>query len=135
MAMVEATKPDFGTRLKHAREARGVSLRQIADSTKISVGFLEALERNDIGRLPGGIFSRSFVRSYALEIGVDPEQAVRDFIVQFPDDSVTAGSPHVAQLDYTSAPASRRRGPASIIAFVALSLLIGGVILFFALSR
>ena len=63
MAMVEAIKPDFGTRLKHAREERGVSLRQIADSTKISVGFLEALERNDIGRLPGGIFSRSFVRS------------------------------------------------------------------------
>ena len=134
MAMVEATKPDFGTRLKHAREERGVSLRQIADSTKISVGFLEALERNDIGRLPGGIFSRSFVRSYAMEIGVDPEQAVRDFMVQFPDDSVTAGSPHVAQHDYESDTTMRGRSPATIIAVVAVSLVIG-VILFFALSR
>ena len=134
MAMVEATKPDFGTRLKHAREARGVSLRQIADSTKISVGFLEALERNDIGRLPGGIFSRSFVRSYALEIGVDPEQAVRDFIVQFPDDSVTAGSPHVAQHDYESDTTTPDRSPVPIIAVVGVALLIG-VILFFALSR
>ena len=134
MAMVEATKPDFGTRLKHAREERGVSLRQIADSTKISVGFLEALERNDIGRLPGGIFSRSFVRAYALEIGVDPEQTVRDFIVQFPDDSVTAGSPHVAQHDYESDTTTHDRSPVTIIALVGVSLLLG-VILFFALSR
>jgi cytoskeletal protein RodZ len=121
--------------MKRAREERGVSLRKIADSTKISVGFLEALERNDIGRLPGGIFSRSFVRSYASEIGVDPEQAVRDFIVQFPDDSVTAGSPHVAQHDYELETTPRRRGPATtIITVLAISVFIG-VILFFALSR
>ena len=56
---------------------------------------LEALERNDISRLPGGIFSRAFVRSYAAEIGADPEQTVRDFLSQFPHDSVTVGSPHV----------------------------------------
>ena len=134
MAMVEATKPDFGTRMKRAREERGVSLRHIADATKISVGFLEALERNDISRLPGGIFSRAFVRSYALEIGADPEQAVRDFIVQFPDDSVTAGSPHVAQRNYESDTAMRRRSPAMLITVVAISLLIGAI-LFFTLSR
>ena len=134
MAMVEAAKPDFGTKMKHAREARGVSLRQIADATKISVGFLEALERNEIGRLPGGIFSRSFVRSYAVEIGVDPEQAVRDFIVQFPDDSVTAGSPHVAQRDYDAETTTSGRSPATIIAVVAISLAIG-VFLFLALAR
>jgi len=81
--------------MRLAREQRGVSLRQIAEATKISVSALEALERNDISRLPGGIFSRAFVRSYAAEIGVDPEQTVRDFLSQFPHDSVTAGSPHV----------------------------------------
>jgi cytoskeletal protein RodZ len=134
MAIVDAIKPDFGNRMKRAREERGVSLRQIADETKISVGFLEALERNDISRLPGGIFSRAFVRSYAIEIGVDPEQAVRDFIVQFPDDSVTAGSPHVAQRDYEAETSTRRRGSGTLIALVAISAIIG-VILFFALSR
>lgn len=134
MAMVEATKPDFGTRMKRAREERGVSLRQIADSTKISVGFLEALERNDIGRLPGGIFSRSFVRAYAMEIGVDAEQAVRDFIAQFPDDSVTAGSPHVAHHDYEADTTTSSRSPVTLIAVVAVALVIG-VILFLALSR
>src|ERR687887_2511677 len=86
---------DFGRKLREARERRGIPLRQIAEATKISVGQLEALERNDISRLPGGIFSRAFVRSYAAEIGVDPEQTVREFLAQFPHDSVTAGSPHV----------------------------------------
>ena len=69
MAAIRATEGDFGSRMRHAREQRGVSLRQIADATKISVSQLEALERNDVSRLPGGIFSRAFVRSYADERG------------------------------------------------------------------
>ena len=64
---------DFGGKLRQARERRGISLRQIAASTKISAAALEALERNDISRLPGGIFSRAFVRSYAAEVGLDPD--------------------------------------------------------------
>src|SRR3989337_2118994 len=93
--MADRPPGDFGRSLREARERRGVSLRQIANATKIGVSALEALERNDISRLPGGIFSRAFVRSYAIEVGLDPEQTVRDFLVQFPHDSVTAGSPHV----------------------------------------
>jgi cytoskeletal protein RodZ len=95
MPATKGSEGDFGSRMRHAREQRGVSLRQIAETTKISVSALEALERNEISRLPGGIFSRAFVRSYAAEIGVDPEQTVREFLSQFPHDSVTAGSPHV----------------------------------------
>jgi cytoskeleton protein RodZ len=94
MAAMEGSEADFGSRMRYAREQRGVSLRQIAEATKISVSVLDALERNDISRLPGGIFSRAFVRSYAAEIGVDPEQTVREFLSQFPHDSVTAGSQH-----------------------------------------
>jgi cytoskeletal protein RodZ len=74
---------DFGDRLKAAREERGVSLRQIATSTKISMSALEALERGDLSRLPGGIFSRAFVRAYAGEVGLDPEEAVKGFLIEF----------------------------------------------------
>ena len=74
---------DFGGKLRQARERRGISLRQIATSTKIGVAALEALERNDISKLPGGIFSRGFVRSYAVEVGLDPEETVREFIERF----------------------------------------------------
>jgi len=74
---------DLGTRLRQAREARGVSLREIATTTKISVAALEALERDDYSRLPGGIFSRAFVRAYALAVGLDPEATVTEFLVEF----------------------------------------------------
>jgi len=74
---------DFGGKLRQARERRGISLRQIAAITKISAAALEGLERNDISKLPGGIFSRAFVRSYAAEIGLNPEETVREFLARF----------------------------------------------------
>lgn len=131
MALTEAAKPDFGTRMKRSREERGVSLRQIADVTRISVVALEALERNEISRLPGGIFSRGIVRSYALQVGLDPEQTVRDFLASFPDDSVTVGSPHVRRDDLDERP---RRGSGTVVAIlVAVSALLGAIV-YFALS-
>src|SRR5436190_2857995 len=74
---------DFGGQMRLARERRGISLRQIAATTKISIAALEALERNDVSKLPGGIFSRSFVRSYATEVGLDPDETVREFLDRF----------------------------------------------------
>lgn len=94
----ERPAADFGARLRAAREGRGVSLRAIAEATKISVRALEALERNDISHLPGGIFSRAFVRAYAIEVGLDPEQTIADFITLFPDESVTQGHPKTRDL-------------------------------------
>src|SRR6202171_3051831 len=89
--MAPLTPGGLGSRLRETRERKGITLRQIANATKISVGALEALERNDISRLPGGIFSRAFVRSYAIEVGLEPEETIREFIAQFPHDSVKAG--------------------------------------------
>src|SRR5581483_4626265 len=85
---------DFGRKLREARERKGVSLRQIASATKISVSALEALERNDLAKLPGGIFSRAFVRSYASEVGLDPDEAIEDFLSQYPDPPHTAAPVH-----------------------------------------
>ena len=101
MGLPSPSAADFGSRMRHVREQRGVSLRQIAQTTKLSVSALEALERNDVSRLPGGIFSRAFVRSYATEIGADPEDTVRDFLSHFPYESVSGGGPH-AQADERS---------------------------------
>jgi cytoskeleton protein RodZ len=79
---------DFGAYLRQARERQGVSLREIATATKISVPALEALERNDISRLPGGIFTRSFVRSYAREVGLDADDTVQRFLDRFPGEAL-----------------------------------------------
>jgi cytoskeletal protein RodZ len=70
----------LGARLKQARAAKGLSLGEIAATTKIAPAALEALERGDYSRLPGGIYSRAFIRAYAAEVGLEPEAAVRDFI-------------------------------------------------------
>src|SRR6476659_10805116 len=129
MGLPNSSAGDFGARMRHTREQRGVSLRQIAQTTKLSVSALEALERNDISRLPGGIFSRAFVRSYAAEIGVDPEQTVRDFMSQFPHESV-ASHPHA-----TSGDRSReRRLVARAMMVVATLAVVAVVILFLALK-
>jgi cytoskeleton protein RodZ len=79
---------DIGAHLREARERAGITLRDVASATKISVPSLEALERNDIARLPGGIFVRAFVRAYARQVGLDPEDAVRRFVARFPDAAV-----------------------------------------------
>jgi cytoskeleton protein RodZ len=79
---------DIGAHLREARERAGITLRDVASATKISVPSLEALERNDIARLPGGIFVRAFVRAYAKRVGLDPEDAVRRFVARFPDAAV-----------------------------------------------
>jgi cytoskeletal protein RodZ len=129
MVMANVPGADFGTKLRRARERRGISLRQIATATKISVGALEALERSDISRLPGGIFSRAIVRSYALEVGLDPEQTIREFISQFPHDSVTAGSPHVPQEDH-AAIESDRESARTVATLVAISVAVAALILY-----
>jgi cytoskeletal protein RodZ len=82
--------PAFGERLRLARERRGLSVSQIAARTKISITALEALERNDVSKLPGGLFSRAFVRSYAREVGLDANETVREFIERCDG---TAGEP------------------------------------------
>lgn len=103
------TTGDFGSRLREARERKGVSLRAIADVTRISMVFLEALERSDISRLPGGIVSRAFVRAYATEVGLDAEATVEDFVRQFPHETVTVGHPPSARLDDLNSRAGDRR--------------------------
>lgn len=74
-----------GARLKQARESKRVTLRQIANTTRIAVSALDAIERDDVKKLPGGIFGRSFVRAYASELKLDVEQTVTDFFAQFPE--------------------------------------------------
>jgi len=73
---------EFGRQLKEAREGRGISLREVATATKISVSVLESLESGDFSRLPGGIFSRAFVRSFAVEVGLNGDEIVEQFIVE-----------------------------------------------------
>ncbi len=61
-------------RLAVIRQRNGLSLEQIADSTKISSRFLRAIEAEQYDKLPGGILSRSYLRQYAAAIGFDEDE-------------------------------------------------------------
>ena len=53
------------------RRNRGVSLEQISAATKIGVRCLDAIERGEFRKLPGGIYSTSYIRQYARAIDYD----------------------------------------------------------------
>ena len=132
-----ADPQDLGTRLRRAREQRGVSLRQIATSTKISVSMLEALERNDFSRLPGGIFGRAFVRSYAQEVGLDPEETVQAFLASQPAEAGSAaGHAPVHHVDREeSLFESQQRMAGVALRLILVSVPIAALILYFTLGH
>jgi len=72
----------FGEELRRERELRQISLREIAQATKIDLRRLEALEQNDFSRLPGGLYNRGFVRAYCDHIGVDAESMVNAYLLE-----------------------------------------------------
>jgi cytoskeletal protein RodZ len=80
---------DIGSKLQKLRLEKGISLRDLSNRTKISQQVLEALERNDLARLPGGIFARGYVRAYAAELGLDPEKTVAEFRSQVDNSTET----------------------------------------------
>lgn len=55
------------------RHNRGLTLQQISESTKISVRSLEAIEQGDFRKLPGGIYTTSYIRQYARAIDYDAD--------------------------------------------------------------
>jgi len=70
----------FGASFRQARTSKGISLDQVATETRISKRFLTAIENEEFQLLPGGIFNRGFVRAFAEKVGLDPEQAVSDYV-------------------------------------------------------
>jgi cytoskeleton protein RodZ len=70
----------FGTRLKREREKRKITLDDISVATKIAPRFLVALESDQFDQLPGGIFNKGFVRSYARHLELDENQTIADFV-------------------------------------------------------
>lgn len=66
----------FGTWLRSQREHRDVSLREIADETRISIRYLQALEEDRFDILPAPVFARGFLREYARFVGLDADEVV-----------------------------------------------------------
>lgn len=98
----------FGAWLRHQREARSVSLREIADSSKISMRYLDALEQDRFDVLPAPVFARGFLREYARVVGLNPDEVVNLYLVALEE---TKGSS--ARVE-TPRPQRTKSGPSPI---------------------
>jgi cytoskeletal protein RodZ len=74
----------FGEWLRRQREMREISLRDIADRTKISLRYLEAMETNRFDLLPAPVFAKGFLREYARYVGLSPDEVVNHYLSAFP---------------------------------------------------
>ena len=109
----------FGERLQREREMRGITLEEIADSTKIGTRSLRALEEEAFDKLPGGIFNKGFVRAYARYLGIDEEQAVTDFLAAAGESEQPLPNPNPTEKISTYR--SSHRGWAAVLALVVLA--------------
>lgn len=71
-----AADGSLGEQLRRAREARGVTLREISEQTRITMRHLEAIESDDYKHMPGGIFNKSFIKAYARHVRFDEARAL-----------------------------------------------------------
>src|SRR5829696_5891358 len=69
----------LGEKLRQAREERGISISEVAEQTRISPLYLEAIDADNYKTLPGGIFNKGFVKSYAKYVGIDEQEALQDY--------------------------------------------------------
>ncbi len=69
----------LGEKLRQAREERGITISEVAEQTRISPHYLELIEVDDYRTLPGGIFNKGFVKSYAKYVGIDEVEALQDY--------------------------------------------------------
>jgi cytoskeleton protein RodZ len=99
----------FGDELRREREIRGISLKEIADATKISKRFLDAIERNDHKTLPAPVFTRGFVREYARYLGLNAEEMVNRYNFAAVGDDRIEQSAHLERLTTPQAPPPPRK--------------------------
>src|SRR5690606_12137833 len=71
-----------GAMLVRAREAAGLTLEDLARTTKISRANLTAIETADLERLPALVYVRGFVKAYAREVGLDPDHAAGEYVAR-----------------------------------------------------
>lgn len=118
-------KGNFGERLKREREMREVSLAEVTSGTRIGKRFLEALENEEWDKLPGGIFSRGFVRSIARYLGLNEEDLLSEFDLARGEQKMEAPAPYE----------NRIPSPPKWIPAIALLALVAALVGFFYAGR
>jgi cytoskeleton protein RodZ len=111
----------IGERLRNAREAKGMTLAVAESLTRIRGVYLEALEEEKFDRLPGAVYARGYLRTYALALGLDPDELMDAYPGAFnaPDEPIFASLPTEVPIRPAVPPSPLRRA----------ALYAGGVVL------
>ena len=120
----------LGEKLRQAREERDISISEVAEQTRISPHYIEAIENDDYSPLPGGIFNKGFIKSFAKFVGIDEDEALQDYSRQLslqnegqPEPETKTYRPEVLTDDR-----SRSLLPTLIFAAIILGLMTWGVL-------
>ncbi|MCB1035664.1 MAG: helix-turn-helix domain-containing protein [Acidobacteria bacterium] len=70
----------FGTWLRQQREVRQIGLREVAESSKISLRYLQAFEEDQFDLLPAKVFAQGFLRQYSAYVGLDPDEVINHYL-------------------------------------------------------
>ena len=114
---------EFGKTLREAREAKGLSIAQLADLTRMPPSRIEQLEKEDFSKIPAAIYGRGFVRLYCEHVGLDPKPLSDEFTeifngnrdLEIKERAVEAPEPPAAKED--SGPSTLDSGASDASAF------------------
>lgn len=117
---------NVGALLREARERRGISIDRLAQITKIRTPFLRAIEANDLDGVPQTVFVRGYLRAYAREVGLDPEETVRSYLEQFapPEPTVENQTPHVENAPSGVEPDVNWRALRNVVGVAAIAIIV-----------
>lgn len=120
----------LGEKLRQAREERGISISEVAEQTRISPYYLESIERDDYKPLPGGIFNRGFVKSYAKYVDIDEQEALADYAqINVANETTDEPSLKIYRPEVlTDDRSGNSMIPTVIMAVVMLALMTGGIL-------
>ena len=105
--------PTLGEELRHKREQQGITLADIADATRIGTRFLKAIETDNFSTLPGGIFTRSFIRAYAKHVHMNEDEAIALYLQQVSEPTGDQQEPQTATINRSASIESSKKQPAA----------------------
>jgi cytoskeleton protein RodZ len=103
-----AAMPNIGDTLREARMRQHLDIADVESRTKIRAKYLRALENEEFGMLPGPTFVKTFLRTYAEALGLDPQVLVEEYRATYES---REEAEHLQPLGPTAVARERRRGP------------------------
>ncbi|MFN0138594.1 MAG: helix-turn-helix domain-containing protein [Pyrinomonadaceae bacterium] len=120
----------LGEKLRQAREDKGLTLSEVSEHTRISTLYLQSIENDDYKILPGGIFNKGFVKSYAKFVGVNEQEALSDYanLIGQAETKLQEETPRYKPEVLTDDTSSGSNLPTILIAGVILAAMTAGIL-------